>query len=70
MSVNALNKASGVLKDMRTRGVRRVPVVNEAGALVGILALDDLIELIAEQLTDMVGLLATELRHEREQRED
>ena len=58
------------IKDMRTRGVRRVPVVNEAGALVGILALDDLIELIAEQLTDMVGLLATELRHEREQRED
>jgi len=56
------------VKRMRERGVRRVPVVGEDGALVGILALDDLIELIAEQLTDLVGLLTMELRHEREGR--
>ena len=58
------------IKRMRTGGVRRVPVVDGAGALVGILALDDLIELISEQLTDLVGLLTTELRHERELRGD
>ena len=66
-------EADGVLdtiKGMRTHGVRRAPVVDGAGVLVGILALDDLVELIAEQLTDLVGLLATEFRHERELRSD
>jgi CBS domain-containing protein len=38
------------IKSMRARGVRRIPVVDDSSALVGILALDDLIELIAEQL--------------------
>jgi CBS domain-containing protein len=56
------------IKSMRARGVRRIPVVDDSSALVGILALDDLIELIAEQLADLVGLLGTELRHEREVR--
>jgi len=53
------------VKRMRERGVRRVPIVDDVGGLVGILALDDLVELIAEQLTDLVGLLTSELRHER-----
>ena len=58
------------IKRMRTRGVRRVPVVDATGVLVGILTLDDLIELISEQLSDLVRLLTTELRHERELRSD
>ncbi|HBI16070.1 MAG TPA: CBS domain-containing protein [Desulfobulbaceae bacterium] len=36
---------------MCDRGVRRIPVVNEAGGLEGILALDDMIELLAEELS-------------------
>ena len=38
------------LQQMRSRGIHRVPVVNGEGGLVGILALDDVIELLAEQL--------------------
>ncbi|OGA60857.1 MAG: hypothetical protein A3G81_24075 [Betaproteobacteria bacterium RIFCSPLOWO2_12_FULL_65_14] len=53
---------------MRNRGVRRLPVVNEAGELVGILAADDLIELFAEEMTGLAAMLATSPRHEREER--
>jgi CBS domain-containing protein len=70
LSVRESDEVLDTIKRMKAHGVRRVPVVDGAGALVGILALDDLIELIAEQLSDLVGLLARELRHERELRSD
>jgi len=57
------------LQQMRSRGVRRVPVVDGAGDLAGILAVDDLIELVAEQLTDLVKLIGVEQRRESLRRE-
>jgi CBS domain-containing protein len=57
-----------VIKRMRSKGVRRVPVVDSAGALVGILSVDDVIELFAEQVTDLAKLIAREQSREREQR--
>jgi CBS domain-containing protein len=56
------------IRRMREHGIRRMPVLNKAGALVGILAVDDLIDLIAEQLNNLVGLIGNELRYERERR--
>lgn len=53
---------------MGQRGVRRMPVVSEAGNLVGIIALDDMLEIIAELLSDLVRLLNRESRIERERR--
>jgi len=53
------------VKRMRTEGVRRLPVVNAAGGLEGILTLDDLLPLLAEQLSDLVGLVACEQKRER-----
>lgn len=53
---------------MRDNGVRRIPVVNQEGGLEGILAVDDLIDLIAEQLNDLVKLFGRELKQEREAR--
>lgn len=35
---------------MRQRGVRRLPVVNAEGLLVGIVTADDLVEVIAKAL--------------------
>ena len=35
---------------MRSMTVRRLPVVDESGALVGLVTLDDLLELLAEEL--------------------
>ena len=54
------------LQLMKDHGVRRAPVINENGGLIGILALDDIIELIAEQLLDVVNLLNR--AHRKEER--
>jgi CBS domain-containing protein len=53
------------IERMRTKGVRRVPVVDSQGALVGILSVDDLIDLVAEMLWDVSGLIAQEQKRER-----
>jgi CBS domain-containing protein len=39
---------------MRLRGVRRVPVVDAAGELVGIVSIDDLLESVANELSNIV----------------
>jgi len=54
-----------VLERMREKGVRRMPVVDGDGALVGILTLDDLLDLFAEQLDKMVQLIGREQRREK-----
>ncbi len=38
---------------MRSYGVRRIPVVDSQGMLQGIVSLDDLVMLIAEQMTEL-----------------
>ncbi|OGS95112.1 MAG: histidine kinase [Gallionellales bacterium RIFCSPLOWO2_02_FULL_57_47] len=49
---------------MRAKGVRRLPVVNDSGALVGILTLDDLLELLAEELLALAKLVKYEQKKE------
>jgi CBS domain-containing protein len=48
------------LKVMRDRGVRRLPVLDAGGEVVGIVALDDLLEFAAGALSDVVQALGTE----------
>jgi len=42
----------------RERKIRRVPVIDGQGVLVGILTIDDVIDLLAELLTDIAKLVA------------
>lgn len=56
------------LQRMKARGVRRVPVVDDTGALVGILSADDLFELLAEEMNDLVRVIRREISRERETR--
>jgi CBS domain-containing protein len=53
---------------MRIKGIRRVPVVDSQGGLVGILAVDDLIDVVAEMLWDVAGLIVQEQKRERRAR--
>jgi CBS domain-containing protein len=59
---------SDVLKRMCSRAVRRVPVVNKNGGLEGILSVDDLLEQLCEEMTDITKLVAWQRKREREER--
>jgi CBS domain-containing protein len=52
------------LRLMRGRGIRRVPVRAADGTLAGIVTVDDLLEIVAEQLNDLVRAIATEQSRE------
>jgi CBS domain-containing protein len=52
------------IKRMRDKGVRRMPVVSADGALKGIITMDDLLDLIAEQLADLVAMVGRGKRRE------
>jgi len=53
---------------MRTKGVRRIVVVNNQGALVGIVSIDDLLELLSQELLDLVKVVTREQDREKETR--
>jgi len=53
---------------MQSKGVRRLPVVDASGLLAGLLTVDDVIELLAEQMNALVGVFANEQDREKKQR--
>jgi CBS domain-containing protein len=53
------------LKMMQERGVRRLPIVDREGALVGIVTADDVIRFLAEELNQIVQLMNHEEQIER-----
>jgi CBS domain-containing protein len=59
------DSVSAVLDRMRERGVRRVPVVDDGGMLIGILAYDDLVDWVAEQVGSLSTLASREQKNER-----
>ncbi|HXQ32321.1 MAG TPA: CBS domain-containing protein [Steroidobacteraceae bacterium] len=56
------------LRQMRTFGVRRTPVVDASGRLIGVLALDDLLDWLAGALSDAAGIVRRGQRIERQMR--
>jgi CBS domain-containing protein len=59
-TVHEKDSVTDVLRLMRERGVRRVPVVTHSGALAGIVTIDDVLDIVAEQLGDIVRAVERE----------
>lgn len=68
VTVRESDSVFDALRVMRTGGVRRVPVVGTNGTLVGILALDDVLEAVAEELRDVASAISSERAHEQRAR--
>ena len=56
------------LKKMHEHGIRRLPVVETTGTLVGILTLDDILRYLTVQQSELVALVASEQQRERHYR--
>jgi CBS domain-containing protein len=56
------------LEHMQRHGVRRLPVTDRAGVLLGIVSIDDLLELLAMQVSDLSRIITRERRKEIEAR--
>lgn len=53
---------------MRTRGVRRLPVVDRNGALAGIVTLDDLVHLLSTEMGHLARLIERQPKREAQLR--
>lgn len=53
---------------MRSKTIRRLPIVDENGALVGILTIDDLLELLSEELLALAKLVSYQRQKETRRR--
>jgi CBS domain-containing protein len=65
--VATVHESEGVfeaLRYMRNKGVRRMPVTDREGGLIGILTLDDLLSLLAEEMTELAKLVSHERKRE------
>lgn len=49
---------------MRSKSIRRLPVVNEAGELIGMLTLDDVLELLSEEMLNISKLVRYQQKKE------
>ena len=53
---------------MRRKAVRRSPVIDDRGGLIGIITLDDLLQLLSEELSELAKLVKREIDNETKQR--
>ena len=68
ITVEARDDLFVAMEIMETKGVRRLPVVQSNGALVGLLTVDDIWELLAGLQTQLAGVVNRQRKQERQRR--
>lgn len=58
-----------LMRSMRRKGVRRIPVVGGQGELIGVVTLDDVLGVLSEELGLLVGTVDSEGKRERRMRQ-
>ena len=62
-----VHEDQGILESihkMRINGIRRMPVIDKEGGLVGIIAVDDLIQLLSGEMNELAKLISREQARE------
>ena len=57
-----------LVRTMRRKGVRRIPVVGGQGELVGLVTLDDVLDILSEELVLLVGAIGSQRKREVQRR--
>ena len=65
LTITAHMEVTEAIEALRDRGVRRAPVVDGAGNLLGVITLDDLLPAVARELEGLSTLIGTQARYER-----
>ena len=65
LTVNEDAGISETVELMRVRGIRRLPVTDTDGRLIGLVAADDIMSLLAEEISGLTGMIAREEKRER-----
>jgi CBS domain-containing protein len=58
-----IKKDTGIfdaIQEMKNVGVRRMPIVDNGGRLVGLLTVDDLIRLLSREMADIARIIGKE----------
>jgi CBS domain-containing protein len=61
--ISTIKKDTGIfdaIQEMKAAGVRRMPIVDSSGRLVGLLTVDDLIRLLAREMADIARIIGRE----------
>ena len=69
VTVNEGDSLLDLMRSMRKHGVRRVPVVGPQEELMGIVSMDDVLKILAQEMNALVGTMETGIRQERERRQ-
>jgi CBS domain-containing protein len=69
LTVNEDDDVYETIERMRYRGIRRVPVVNATGSLIGIVSVDDLLEFLAEEMGELSRISAHQQAQEKRVRQ-
>jgi CBS domain-containing protein len=64
-TVSVTDSLTEVTRKMHEYGVRRLPIVDSEGRLIGVVTLDDVLMLLGRELAHATAAIGSELAHER-----